>query len=132
MRALTITLCLLATPALADVAGCSMNDKYNGQIPSNLFGYLDVERSDHQPQQTSDPNNGVHRPQPTGRTARSPKYGDRGFVGRLKVLALLPGPTRKGRPVQHLRARGYAVWKRILRAVEELQRVEPEPSGKVH
>ncbi len=27
---------------------------------------------------------------------------------------------------------GYAVWKRILRAVEELQRVEPRPGGKVH
>ncbi len=27
---------------------------------------------------------------------------------------------------------GYAVWKRILRAVEELRRVEPGPSGKVH
>ena len=27
---------------------------------------------------------------------------------------------------------GYAVWKRILRAVEELQRAEPEYSDKVH
>ncbi len=27
---------------------------------------------------------------------------------------------------------GCAVWKRILRAVEELRRVEPEPGGKVH
>ncbi len=27
---------------------------------------------------------------------------------------------------------GYAAWKRILRAVEELQRVEPRPGGKVH
>ncbi len=27
---------------------------------------------------------------------------------------------------------GYAVWKRILRAVEGLQRVEPRPGGKVH
>ncbi len=27
---------------------------------------------------------------------------------------------------------GYAMWKRILRAVEELQRVEPRPGGKVH
>ncbi len=27
---------------------------------------------------------------------------------------------------------GYAVWKRIVRAVEELQRVEPRPGGKVH
>ncbi len=27
---------------------------------------------------------------------------------------------------------GYAVWKRILRAVEELQRVEPRPGGKGH
>ena len=26
---------------------------------------------------------------------------------------------------------GYAVWKRILRAVEELQRAEPEPGVKV-
>ncbi len=27
---------------------------------------------------------------------------------------------------------GAAVWKRIVRAVEELQRVEPRPGGKVH
>ncbi len=27
---------------------------------------------------------------------------------------------------------GCAVWKRILRAVGELQRVEPRPGGKVH
>ena len=27
---------------------------------------------------------------------------------------------------------GYAAWKRILRAVEELQRAEPGPSGEVH
>ncbi len=27
---------------------------------------------------------------------------------------------------------GYAVWKRILRAVEELRRAEPGPGGKVH
>ncbi len=27
---------------------------------------------------------------------------------------------------------GYAVWRRVLRAVEELQRVEPRPGGKVH
>ncbi len=27
---------------------------------------------------------------------------------------------------------GYAVWKRILRAVEELQRVELRPGGNVH
>ena len=27
---------------------------------------------------------------------------------------------------------GYAVWRRILRAVEELQRAEPGPGGKVH
>ncbi len=27
---------------------------------------------------------------------------------------------------------GVAVWKRILRAVEELQRVEPGPGRKVH
>ena len=27
---------------------------------------------------------------------------------------------------------GYAVWKRVLRAVEDLQRVEPRPGGKVH
>ena len=27
---------------------------------------------------------------------------------------------------------GYAAWKRILRAVEELQRMEPRPRGKVH
>ncbi len=27
---------------------------------------------------------------------------------------------------------GYAVWKRILRAVEELQRAEPGPGGRVH
>jgi len=27
---------------------------------------------------------------------------------------------------------GYAVWKRILRAAEELQRAEPEPGVKVH
>ncbi len=27
---------------------------------------------------------------------------------------------------------GSAVWKRVLRAVEELQRVEPRPGGKVH
>ena len=27
---------------------------------------------------------------------------------------------------------GYAVWKRILRAVEELQHAEPRPGGKVH
>ncbi len=27
---------------------------------------------------------------------------------------------------------GCAVWKRILRAVEELQRTEPRPGGKVH
>ncbi len=27
---------------------------------------------------------------------------------------------------------GYAVWKRILKAVEELQRAEPEQGGKVH
>ena len=27
---------------------------------------------------------------------------------------------------------GYAVWKRILRAVEELRRVEPGPGVKVH
>ncbi len=27
---------------------------------------------------------------------------------------------------------GYAVWKRILRAVEELQRAEPGPGGAVH
>ncbi len=27
---------------------------------------------------------------------------------------------------------GYAVWERILRAVEELQRVEPRPGGPVH
>ncbi len=27
---------------------------------------------------------------------------------------------------------GYAVWRRILRAVEELQSAEPGPGGKVH
>ncbi len=27
---------------------------------------------------------------------------------------------------------GYAVWKRVLRAVEELQRVEPVPGVQVH
>ena len=27
---------------------------------------------------------------------------------------------------------GVSVWKRILRAVEELQRAEPGPGGKVH
>ena len=27
---------------------------------------------------------------------------------------------------------GYAVWKRILRAVEELQRAEPGPGVEVH
>ncbi len=27
---------------------------------------------------------------------------------------------------------GYAVWKRVLRAVEELQRTAPRPGGKVH
>ncbi len=27
---------------------------------------------------------------------------------------------------------GFAVWKRILRAVEELQRVEPRPGVRVH
>ncbi len=27
---------------------------------------------------------------------------------------------------------GVAVWKRVLRAVEELQRAEPGPGGKVH
>ncbi len=27
---------------------------------------------------------------------------------------------------------GYAVWKRIMRAVEELQHAEPRPVGKVH
>ena len=27
---------------------------------------------------------------------------------------------------------GLAVWRRILRAVEELQRVEPEPGARVH
>ena len=27
---------------------------------------------------------------------------------------------------------GYAVWKRILRAVEELQRAEPGPGAAVH
>ncbi len=27
---------------------------------------------------------------------------------------------------------GYAVWKRILRAVEELQGTEPGPGGQVH
>ncbi len=27
---------------------------------------------------------------------------------------------------------GYAVWKRIIKAVEELQRAEPGPGGKVH
>lgn len=27
---------------------------------------------------------------------------------------------------------GVSVWKRVLKAVEELLRVEPEPSGKVH
>ncbi len=27
---------------------------------------------------------------------------------------------------------GYGVWKRIIKAVEELQRVEPRPGGKVH
>ncbi len=27
---------------------------------------------------------------------------------------------------------GYEVWKRILRAVRELQRAEPGPGGKVH
>ena len=27
---------------------------------------------------------------------------------------------------------GYAAWKRILRAVRELQRVEPEPGVRVH
>ncbi len=27
---------------------------------------------------------------------------------------------------------GYAVWKRILRAVGELRRVEPGPGGNVH
>ncbi len=27
---------------------------------------------------------------------------------------------------------GYAVWKRILRAVEDLQCAEPSPGGKVH
>ncbi len=27
---------------------------------------------------------------------------------------------------------GLAVWKRILRAVEELQRAEPEPGAQVH
>ncbi len=27
---------------------------------------------------------------------------------------------------------GYAVWRRVLRAVEELQRAEPGPGGKVH
>ncbi len=27
---------------------------------------------------------------------------------------------------------GYAVWKRIIKAVEELQRAEPRPGGKVH
>ncbi len=27
---------------------------------------------------------------------------------------------------------GYAVWKRILRAVEELRRAEPRPGGTVH
>ncbi len=27
---------------------------------------------------------------------------------------------------------GYAVWRRILRAVEELQRAEPRPGAQVH
>ncbi len=27
---------------------------------------------------------------------------------------------------------GYAVWKRIIKAVEELQKVEPEPGGRAH
>ncbi len=27
---------------------------------------------------------------------------------------------------------GYAVWKRVLRAVEELQKTEPGSGGKVH
>ncbi len=27
---------------------------------------------------------------------------------------------------------GYAVWKRILKGVEELQRTEPESDGRVH
>ena len=27
---------------------------------------------------------------------------------------------------------GYGVWRRILRAVEELQGTEPKPGGKVH
>ncbi len=27
---------------------------------------------------------------------------------------------------------GYAVWKRIVKAVEELQRAEPEQGGEVH
>ncbi len=27
---------------------------------------------------------------------------------------------------------GYATWKRILRAVEEMQRMEPEPGVEVH
>ncbi len=27
---------------------------------------------------------------------------------------------------------GLAVWKRVLRAVEELQRVGPEPTGRLH
>ena len=27
---------------------------------------------------------------------------------------------------------GYAVWKRIVRAVEELQGTDPKPGGKVH
>ncbi len=27
---------------------------------------------------------------------------------------------------------GYSVWKRIIKAVEDLQRAEPRPGGKVH
>ena len=27
---------------------------------------------------------------------------------------------------------GFSVWRRIMRAMEELQRVEPGPGGKVH
>ncbi len=27
---------------------------------------------------------------------------------------------------------GYATWKRVVKAIEELRRVEPGPGGKVH
>ncbi len=47
-------------------------------------------------------------------------------------LAFFLGSYVAGRLLDKGDSNGYAVWKRVLRAVEELQRMEPGPGVEVH